>query len=301
MSSQIEDYVEDFFKKGIEFKGYSDFTKQSYKRDLNQFKKFLAQEYPYALENIDEISPLVVRAFLANLRESGYKPSSLERKAASISAFFKYLYRNGKLKINPVKYVIIPKREENLPSFLEPAQIETLFSKLTGEKSIIYRDRVIFELLYSTGIRLRELSSLTIKNISLSRNELKIRGKGGKERIVPFGEPAKEALEKYLTVRESLLKGKPDNGYLLINRNGRALSPRGIEHVVRKYMSLIPGARRNPHIFRHTFATHLLSSGAPILVVKELLGHSTLSTTQIYTHIQLKQLKDTHKKAHPRG
>lgn len=299
--SAFDNAIADFLKHTADLKGFSNFTKENYKRDLNQFKEFLQQKYPYALEELVEIKPLIVRTFLANLRESGYKPSSIERKAASLRAFFGYLYRSGILKLNPANYVLIPKKEKKLPSFFEPSQLDTAFKSINGENILIYRDRVIFELLYATGIRLRELASLKVNDISLARMELKVVGKGKKERIVPFGEPAKIALEKYLAARKTILKEKDDHGFLLLNKNGAPLGPRGIEYIVRKYMLLVPGAKRNPHTFRHTFATHLLSSGAPILVVKELLGHSTLSTTQIYTHIQLKQLKDAHKKSHPRG
>jgi len=297
----LEEYINEFIEYIKNHRGHSGFTQVNYRHDLLQFDNFLKTRFPGGIESPKEIKPYTIRAFLAGFRESGYKASSIERKVASLRAFFKFLYVKGLIDLNPARYVVVPRKERTLPGFLDYSQIESAITNIRGDTAEIYRDLVIFELLYATGIRLRELSGLRTSDIFLPRMVLRVMGKGAKERMAHFGEPAKFALERYLEHRKELLKGKADSGILLLNRRGEPLSPRGVEYIVKKHMSKIPGARTNPHAFRHSFATHLLSRGAPLLEIKELLGHSSLSTTQRYIHLQLEQLKDTHKRTHPRG
>jgi len=300
---EIEHLIKDFLEYMRVQRTASPLTIDAYRKDLKQFTEFLSTESPFLLDTPEDIDIVIVRTFLAGLRRAGYKPSSLERKIAALRKFFSFLYRKNKIKLNPAKYVFLPKKERKVPGFLEPSQIEEIMKHAQEEKEtpLKIRNIAILELFYATGMRLRELCNIKIQNINIVSGQIRVLGKGNKERILLFGIPAKSALQKYLAVRNKFLKRKPDTGILFLSRLGRPISPLQVENIVRKYTRVVPGAKTNPHALRHSFATHLLASGAPIIVVKELLGHSNLSTTQIYTHLSLERLKEVFNKTHPRG
>jgi tyrosine recombinase XerC len=276
-------------------KNSSSHTVLNYKIDLAEFSKFL-QDKPIA-----DVDYLALRKYLAHLKEINLNNRTISRKLSCLRSFYKFLFREGLIKNNPVVMLSSPKQEKILPKFLTEEETVKLIEAPATDTVLGLRDRAIFEALYSTGMRVSELVSLNIDNIDFIGSTVKVLGKGKKERLLPIGDRALEAINQYLSERNSQRK-KKETETLFLNKNNTRLSDRGVRKIIHKYitkLSLRSGV--SPHTMRHSFATHLLNRGADLRSVQELLGHANLSTTQIYTHLTTEKLKSIYNKAHPRA
>jgi integrase/recombinase XerC len=270
-------------------KNYSEHTIRAYRQDIESFFAFVSEE------DISEIDSTVISYFIAFLMKYGLDTTTVARKLSSLKSFFKALKRMEFVSENPADVIRTPKKKKHLPGFLTYEQIED------GFKIDDPRDHAMMELLYSCGLRASELTGLNVDDVDLQNDEVRVMGKGGKERILPMGRRAKEAIVTYLGSRGQSAVEK-DPKALFLNRRGGRLSSRSLQRIVRKHlMKVARVSGTNPHILRHTFATHLLERGADLRAVQELLGHVSLSTVQIYTHLTTKRLKDIYAKAHPRA
>ncbi|MDQ7787403.1 MAG: tyrosine recombinase XerC [Thermodesulfovibrionales bacterium] len=279
------------FLRYLEFeKGVSAHTLRAYRKDLKVFSGTVNT----APENIDVID---VRGFIAGQIKQGLNKTTVGRRLSSIRSFFKFLYREGFIRSNPAKLVSNPKMQKLLPRFLSVDDVFSLVEQPEGIGFLPARDRAILELLYSSGLRVSELSGLNTDEVNTKEHLVKVRGKGKKERIVPVGTKAMDVLKTYL-IERFLLKSKEKA--LFLNRLGTRLTDRGVRRIVVKYAKrMAMNTRVGPHVLRHTFASHLLQGGADLRVIQELLGHSSLSTTQKYTHLDITHLMDIYDKAHP--
>jgi len=245
----------------------------------------------------------LVRLFMSRLHNKNYCKSTVARKLATLRSFYKFIVRRGYVSSNPVAPIRTPKQEKRLPKFLEVSQIEKLFSNCDTSTLLGARDRAILEMLYSTGIRVSELVALEIADIDLGSSVIRVRGKGKRERVIPIGPGAVKAVIHYLDLRRSSLQGaKQDLDALFINKHGQRLSTRSVRRKLDKYL-LEAGLDLSvsPHTLRHSFATHMLQRGADLRSVQEMLGHQSLSTTQVYTHLTDENVKSEYDKAHPRA
>jgi integrase/recombinase XerC len=282
--------IEQFLRHLEIERGASQHTLRAYEKDLSEFRE-------YADKEATDIEMIDVRGFVALQIKSGLSKTTAGRRLAAVRSFLKFLIREGYLKSNPAKLVTTPKAEQHLPRFLSVDDVFALIEKPDTMGFINSRDRAILELLYSSGLRVAEAAGLNLEDVNTKEGLVKVRGKGKKERIVPLGSKAVEAIKTYM-VEKILLKKK--NKALFLNRSGTPLSDRGIRRIVVKYARLIGiSGQIGPHTMRHTFASHLLQAGADLRVIQELLGHSSLSTTQRYTHIDIAHLMDIYDKAHP--
>lgn len=319
-------------------KNASPHTVSNYGRDLIQFLAYLAPPdvHPPALRTIHHT---MIREYMGHLHEQGLEKSSIARKLASLRSFFKYCVREGMLKDNPARLVPTPKLPKRIPSVLSAEEMNGFLNQIAGigahaeapsrkreaiakveqkqprgnadaEGLLIKRDRAILELLYAAGLRVSELTGLDLVDMDMKDRILRVRGKGNKERIVPYGSKAEEALEDYWPVRERLLgqnyssqakRGPaPHAQAIFLNYAGRRLTQRSVGRIVKKYVRLVNiNWDLHPHSLRHAFATHLLADGADLRAIQELLGHQSLATTQKYTHASIRQLMDIYDKAHP--
>ncbi len=245
----------------------------------------------------------VVRGFMALMREKNYCKSTVARKLATLRSFYKFLVRRGYLTTNPVAPIRTPKQEKRLPRYLEVEQIEKLFSNCDTTTLLGARDRAILETLYSTGIRVSELVALNLGDVDFGTNVVRVRGKGRKERVVPMGPGAVRAILQYLDMRRAAIPpGRGDTEALFINKHSQRLSTRSVRRKLDKYL-LDAGLDLSvsPHTLRHSFAAHMLQRGADLRSVQELLGHQSLSTTQIYTHLTGNKIREDYEKSHPRA
>jgi len=282
-------------------RNYSSNTVQSYRVDLEQLCNYLQENAPAAIESPANIEILDLRGFLAGMRSAGYSVSTIYRKVSAVRSFFNFLYSREVMDNNPARALKLPRMEKKLPSFLDFTQVEKAVELPDEDTPVGIRDRAILEILYDTGMRVSELVGLQKSRVNLSTGEIKVLGKGNKERIVLIGKPAIDAIKKYYSIRDKLLKNKAQAEGFWIGSNGKSLDRNDIYKIVRKYLEQVTDGKASPHVLRHTFATHLLEKGADLLAVKELLGHVSLSTTQIYTHATIEHLKKTYAKAHPRA
>jgi tyrosine recombinase XerC len=272
----------------------SEHTLINYKIDLKEFFDILKDKSVVQIDYID------IRKFLAALKEQNYSKSSISRKLACVRSFFKFLSRENIIKANPAVSIATPKRDKKLPLFLELKEIECLLEAPTGNSESALRDKAIMELLYGSGIRVGELKGINIDDLDFYSGLLKVRGKGKKERIVPVGSMAVKAIERYVNKRRRAKKGAEH--VLFLNKNGTRLTDRSIRRIILKYAKQIALNKNvSPHTLRHSFATHMLDRGADLRSVQELLGHENLSTTQIYTHVTTKRMREVYEKAHPRA
>ena len=278
-------------------------TVGAYRADLLQFNHFLH------LQRGESPSParvdrIAVRAFLGQLAGSGFKKRSVARKLASLRAFFGYLLQEGRIGQDPTSGIKSPKLESRLPRFLDEEEARSALESTYPDGPAGSRDRSIMELFYGAGIRLSELTGLDLGALDPDAGTVRVLGKGNKERIVPVGRKAAEALRQYLSRRRELIPPGAksfDIGALYLNPRGKRLTHRSIQRIVSKYLLRGTGRRLSPHVLRHSYATHLLNAGADLNAVKELLGHVSLSTTQIYTHVSVEHLKKVYRQAHPRA
>ncbi|MFC1692783.1 tyrosine recombinase XerC [Candidatus Latescibacterota bacterium] len=297
-------YLKNFLKYiGVQ-KNCSEHTVDAYSCDLSQFIQYLSEISDEDNVGIDTFTRDNIREYLYVLSNSGLTRKSIGRKLASIKSFGKFLTVEGKLKKNPAAEVKTPKIGRKEPVFLSLEEIEQAVKAPAGENMMVYRARAVIELFYSTGIRLSELHGIDIKNIDFYNNVVRVMGKGKKERIVPFGRLAKKAVEEYLPWRRTRLLecGHSEEQALFINKTGGRLGRRSIHSTVSRYLRMISEKEHlSPHVLRHSFATHMLDRGADLRAVQELLGHSSLSTTQVYTHVTMDRLTKVYRLAHPRA
>lgn len=280
-------------------KRYSPHTVQAYESDLEQFFLFLDESYPDL--PVEQCSHQAIRTWLARLKEEGLEARSLNRKLSTLRSFFRYLMKQGITDRSPLDKVVAPKTGRRLPAFVNEPQMERLFEQVPFPEGFRgHTERLIMELLYQTGMRRAELIGLTTDRLELSRGLLRVLGKGNKERLLPLSAPLLECLKQYLEARKQVAGA--DTNALLLRENGKPLYPKWVHEVVHRYLSLVTTLEhRSPHVLRHTFATHLLNSGADLNAVKELLGHASLTATQVYTHNTIATLKEIHRKAHPKA
>ena len=294
MLEELEEYITYI----SDLRGYSDNTATVYYEDIVDFINFLESEN---IKNFNKVDYSIVRFYLMRLYNKKYSRSTVSRKLSSLRSFFKYLHKENKIKSNPFTLVSSPKKDKQLPKFLYDRDIEALFD-VPDNTPLGIRDSVILETLYDTGVRVSELVNIKIDDIDFSSYTIKIHGKGNKDRIVLFGSYLEEILKTYISdSRKKLLKEKHNN-YLILNAHGNKITTRGvakiIDNLIKKTSIKI---HVTPHVLRHTFATHLLENGAEILSVQSLLGHSSLSTTQIYTHVTNERLRNIYLKTQPRA
>jgi len=313
-------FVEKFLASLDSEKNFSPHTIRSYTIDLDQFCQFLTKMSlskvartvsqthscpcePTASKQLEKIissaSPTEIRSYLATLRSSNYSKSTVARKLATLRSFYKYLVRTGVIESSPLTAVRTPRQDKRLPKFLDISQVEALLAAPDCGTFLGSRDRAILETIYSAGLRIGELVAVNIEDLDEFGEALRIRGKGKKERLAPLGSRAMVAIDDYLAKRIAVF-GKATKGPLFVNKSAGRLSARSVRRKLDKYSQQAGiNFHVSPHVLRHSFATHMLNAGADLRSVQEMLGHQSLSTTQIYTHLTTKRLKEVYDKAHP--
>jgi len=284
-------------------------TLKAYSRDCSEFVAFLTDYYGGGAWTWQGVDRLAMRGFLGRLNKRGLSTKSIARSLAAVRGFYKFLATNEQVDSNPARAVGTPKSERYLPSYLDRTQVDRLFeivvSRASSGEYLDLRNAAVLELFYSTGMRLSELQGLDRKDIDGVSQQVKVRGKGRKERILPVGDHATLALRNYERKRDELgvkLRGKMDKAAVFVSRTGKRLTVRAIQKIVGVFLELVAeDSGLSTHSLRHSFATHLLDAGADLRAVQELLGHASVSTTQIYTHTSVERLKEVYRKAHPRA
>lgn len=297
-------YFCDEFKKYLKIqKNLSDKTVINYMSDLHHFRCWLASNYD--LRDPLEVTTRHIRGYLVSLYEGGYARSTVARHLSCLRTFYKYLTRINAVSTNPLTLVHSPRKARYLPRFLYLDEVVRLLDAVGDGSALALRDRALLELFYSSGLRVSEVVQLNIGDVDFSLRSLRVKGKGGRERIVPFGNPAAIALNKYLRTARPQLAGSPNpspGDPFFVNWRGKRLTTRGLYGIIVGYLHKVaPDRNLTPHSLRHTFATHLLEGGADLRSVQELLGHARMSSTQIYTHITGERIKAVYERAHPRA
>lgn len=291
----------DSFLKHLQFeKRLSHNTVLAYGNDLLQLSQFLEQTFSHS--DITSVNHNLVRAWIISLVEQGLEPSSVNRKIASLRTFYKFLLREEVISKDPLAKISVLKSKKRLPGFVkEQDMVNLLDNQMFPETLEGHRDRLILEMFYGTGIRLSELIFLKEKSIDLKNRTIKVLGKRNKERVIPFSTNLVTLIENYLTIRNREVEMK-EHGIFFVRNNGEACYPMMIYKIVRKYLDQFPTMKkRSPHVLRHTYATHLLEKGAELNAVKDLLGHTSLAATQVYTHNSMEKLKKVFEQAHPKA
>jgi integrase/recombinase XerC len=281
-------------------KRYAQNTVESYASDLQFFYEYMQDQYE--ITAIAEVQASMIRGWLASMKEDGHSAKSINRRISALKSFYRFLQRKGILSATPTSMISAPKINKRLPVYVEIKDLETLFRHVEFPDSWTGRmEKIVFAIFYATGMRLSELTGLRESQVDFSKSVLKILGKGNKERIIPMSAELKQLLQEY--VKEKQLNFKElTHEYLLMNEKGKPLNPRYVQTIVKKYLTLVTTIeKKSPHVLRHSFATHLMNNGAELNAVKELLGHSSLAATQIYTHNTIEKLKDIHARAHPKS
>jgi len=289
------------YKEYLSSQNYSKHTLRAYMGDVEQFYDFIKKYFPEQEIKVDGITKTMFRDFLQHLSEQKDGNRTLARKVISIKGFFSFLIKNNLCSNNPLLTIKIPKYEKNAATFLTEQDMRFVLQIPDKEDALGIRNIAILELLYSTGIRIGELAGLTLQDIDFKQNLIKVMGKRAKMRIVPLGSYAVKALQTYLKIRDTFIK---DNAVeeVFVSRNGNPLSSDELRYIVNKYLKVIEKSKNySPHTLRHTFATHLLNHGADLRSVQELLGHSSLTSTEVYTHTSMQKLKEVYETAHPHG
>ncbi len=299
--SQSLDHIIDQFSDHLQFeKRYSTHTLQAYRTDLVAFRDYLSSTAD--LSDLAGISPALVRSWLASLKEEGIGARSIKRKLSALKSFFKFALRMGKIEKSPAAGLISPKAPVRLPVFLPEKDVHELFER------VVFPDnwagltaRLAMSMLYQLGVRVSELTGCREDQVDFGNRQIKVLGKGGKERIIPAGSQLLTDIGVYLG-RKKELGQNVDRTYLLVTEKGRKLYPRYVQQLTARYLAEVTTVqKKSPHVFRHSFATHLSNNGAPLNDIKELLGHSSLAATQVYTHNTIEKLKKVHQRAHPKG
>jgi integrase/recombinase XerC len=305
LSSAIEDYLLQLEKE----RDLSAHTIVAYRRDLDEFSNFLAKYYGTGEWSWSGVDRQAIRSFLAHLTRRGLSRRSISRALSVVRSFFRFLHTRDIVDANPARGVSGPKLEKYLPSYLDRSQMTSLFgaaeTRAQGGAFNDVRNLAILELFYSTGMRLSELRGINRGDLDLLTQQVRVRGKGRKERIIPLGDHALRALRNYESRRDALIRATSpgsDRDAFFLSSRGQRMSTRGIQKAVTALLDLVgEEAGLSTHSLRHTFATHLLDSGADLRAVQELLGHASVSTTQVYTHTSVERLKQVHRQAHPRA
>ncbi len=279
-------------------KRYSQHTCISYATDLEQFSNFIKKAYDD--EPLDKVTASFIRSWLAQMKENKISSKTINRKISALKSFFRFLIKQGVINQTPMATISSPKTNKRLPVFVKEQHTETLLNHLEFSNNWQGRtEKLIIELLYNTGMRLSELINLKEGQVDIGYAQLKVLGKGNKERILPLSHQLLAEIQDY--IKNKPIKHESINE-LLVNEKGKPLYPKYVYRTVKKYLSLVTTLeKKSPHILRHTFATHLMNNGAELNDVKELLGHSSLASTQVYTHTTLEKLKEIHKRAHPKA
>jgi len=306
----MEDLLSQFLEHLRYERNVSEHTLRNYQSDLAQFHDFLAPPDPQSggrnEPDIRQVDHLTIREWLAALHNSQKKKSSVARKLAALRTFFQFLVREGVVELNPAKLVSTPRLEKKLPKHLSVEDAIRFIETPDLDTDLGRRDRAMLELLYATGVRVSELTKLNVHDVDFTNKLIRVSGKRRKERIVPFGDPSCEALQNYLEIRQRFLEQAPvtlrEPEALFLNYQGTRITTRSVGRMVEKYIRICAGMHElSPHALRHSFATHLLDSGADLRDIQELLGHARLSTTQIYTHVSMEKLIEVYDKAHPKA
>ncbi len=280
-------------------KKYSPHTLTAYKKDLEQFQSFISRQYD--INDLLQVEYQYVRSWIVALMAEEVQAPSIHRKISTLKSFYKFQQRNGNIKVNPAADVILPKKNKTKPKTIHQSQLERLFQDVEFTNDYIgQRDKLILEILYATGIRKGELIGLKIQDIDTKSLYIKVLGKGNKERLLPISKNMGQHLENYMMLRNATFN--TDEPSLFLTQNGKSLYPKAVYNIVKQNLSIVTTAgNKNPHSLRHSFATHLLANGADLKAVQDLLGHSSLAATQIYTNHSIEKLKEVYKKAHPKG
>lgn len=292
MINKNSDYIEQFLKYLQIEKNYSSHTITSYQRDLKYFSDYFTKD-------LTKIKSKEIRLFLRSRLKENIKKTTYNRLLSTIKSLYKFFLANEIINTDPLININHLKLDKKLPLFLTKLQIKEVIENLPTTNFLDTRNKLLIEILYATGIRLAELQNLKVNDFNFQKLSLKVLGKGRKERIIPFSKKIENIYREYLSFRNEINRNDP---FLFLSKNGNQLSRRQIQRVIKKIISDISKINQaSPHTIRHSFATHLLDNGADIVSVKELLGHSSLSTTQIYTHLSLEKIKDTYYKSHPKA
>lgn len=290
-----ENLTEQFLKYLVAERNDSPYTERNYKRDLHKFAEFAIEN---GIKSPLKVEKTLVRSYLNQLNEQKFARTSIARNMSALRSFFRYLNREEIMVKNPAAVISSPKLEKRLPAFLTLEEAERLVESPDLTKPQGQRDRAMLEMLYATGMRVSELVNMNIQDINLGTNEIRVLGKGNKERIVLIGSAAARAVKEYMEKgRKQLLNGEKSNA-LFVNRYGQRILVRRVQKLMKRY-AIVTGKKVHPHKLRHTFATHLLDGGADLKVVQELLGHASLQTTQIYTHVTQGRARKIYLSAHP--
>ena len=302
LNSSSKQDLEDFKSYIIVEKNFSKHTAKAYCADVLDFLLWMGEE------SCEDVNFSKVREYLHFIQKFNYKKNTIARKIASIRTFYKYLYRERKVDSNPAMNLTSPKRPKSLPKFLTPDEVEEILNNVKMETPSGFRNRAILELLWATGMRVSELSGLNFGDLNLEHNEIRVFGKGANERIILVTDRAKSYLERYINTARALIpKGFPledvsESSPVFINNTGYRLQTKTIRNVINETVEKIALPKKvTPHVFRHSFATHLIENGADLRVVQELLGHASISNTQIYTHVSTQHLKEVYSESHPRA
>jgi len=295
-------YTQDFFNYLLHQKKYSNNTVEAYNSDLSEFRLFL--ETTYSGTDIDSANEFMIRSWFAGLMEKGLKPTSIKRKKASLTTYYKYLLKEGILKKIPSKNITTPKPEQRLPVFVSEAKIMKLFEsdffEITDYEKL--RDRMILETFYATGMRVSELTELTDSSFDFSNMRVKVLGKRNKERLIPLHPMYIKMAKRYNKIKYETFEEIKTEGSFFLTKKGKKIYRKLAYRIIFSYLSTVTSMKKkSPHVMRHTFATHLLNEGAEINAIKDLLGHSSLAATQLYTHNTIEKLKTVYKNAHPQS
>jgi len=301
--STMEEALAEFLRHLALEKNASAHTVKSYREDLSQAIAFFRTRLPAQATEPTQLTTRALRAYMAWLHERGFSKSTIARRVAAMRSWCRFLCRQGTLAANPAEGLRSPRQDKKLPHFLNEKDLTVLLETPPADSSIGVRDLAILETLYSAGLRVSELTGLDVTDLDMDAGLFTVRGKGKRERLALMGKPAQKAMERWLAWREAIANGKahPPSAVFLNKRGGR-LTSRSVGRLIEKYLALSGlDPRTSPHTPRHSFATHLLDRGADIRSVQELLGHRSLTTTQIYTHVTTHRLSDSYHKAHPRA
>lgn len=306
----MEQLLAQFFDHLRYERNVSEHTLRNYRSDLIQFLDYLApadrRSGKRNAPDIHEIDHITIREWLSTLHSAQKKKASVARKLAALRTFFQFLVREGVIEVNPAKLVSTPRLEKKLPQHLSIEEAIKFIETPNTETDLGKRDRAMLELMYATGVRVSELTKIDVAEIDFKNKLIRVTGKRRKERIVPFGDPASEALRDYMNVRDRFLNAAPvsqrEPEAVFLNYQGARITTRSVGRMVEKYIRICAGMHDiSPHALRHSFATHLLDSGADLRDIQELLGHARLSSTQIYTHVSMEKLIKVYDKAHPKA
>lgn len=298
----MQTHIRSFLRYLLAERNLSPNTIAAYGCDLREFLAFWESEFPGRLMTPGGVDRRAIRRFLAWLHDGGFASRSIARKLACLKSFFRYLRKTHVVESNPAATVVSPKLERRLPRTLDERSVSRLMEQPDRTCADGVRDAALLEVLYGSGIRLSELIGLRVADIDFGNGTIKVTGKGSKQRIVPFGAKARSALQAYLAVRGEFASRGSGAANAFLSARGKAMSPKGVNRLMNRYIGMVSEIeKRSPHVLRHSFATHLLNRGADLRAVKELLGHESLSTTQLYTHVSVDHLRKVYAQAHPKA